>query len=171
MSPLSSHWTAYAELLTNSLIANEKKRIYDRQIELVSRNAALGKPIYGYSFKGTQITPYNRAALARAKVRLSPIHFTLADDANELFIEDKKLQSDAQTIKQALTVPLTKCTSKQDFRDVLPDFFLKYCHSEIYSLPRTREVGFNLQDSPMLYKQYQKALDIAYYYLGNDLLF
>ena len=165
-----SKMLALAYPLATALLKDERIRLNDIQIELIKENYQLGNPKLGYTHAGKTWSLYTPSVLRQLGVSLKPIHPQLKQDAEELHQLYLKIDDDWAKIHQSLTVVLGCCETRQEVRDVLPDNLSSLVEG-VNKLPRTNEPGYLIQDNKILYQQYQKAIDVAYYYTANKLIF
>lgn len=102
--------------------------------------------------------------------KLSLIHPDLADDAGIVALMRRNLEKDRQKLRQSLSVVLSRCQSKQDVRDALPDV-LGLEVDFVRGLKRTRQPEDLLQGEPMLQAQFHTVLDIVNKYAASKLVF
>ena len=165
-----SKMLALAYPLATALLRDEHIRLDNIKIDLIKRNHQLGNENLGYIHAGKTWSLFTPSALRQLGVTLKPIHLQLKPDAEELHQLYLKINDDWAKIHQSLTVVLGCCETRQEVRDVLPDN-LSNLVAGVNKLPRTNEPGYLIQNNPILYKQYQKAIDVAYYYTANKLIF
>lgn len=158
----------YLETLIASIMGPEHKRHEKISAQLVVENTSLGGHPYGFYYMGQRFS--NHAARHVIAESLQPIRQELIPQAHALYTQMKQARSDEQKLRQALSVVLPKCRSKQDVRDVLPEVFIREV-SDFRNLNRLRPEGFLLEEFPMLKSQYEKAVDIAKYYTFNKLIY
>ena len=102
--------------------------------------------------------------------QISPIHFSLFDDAEFCRQCRDDLKRDIKKLRQSLTVVLPRCRDKQDLRDAFPEVLIRYI-PELQSLARSREEGHLLESTPVLHRQFEQAVKIALAYTANQLIY
>jgi len=158
----------HVESLLSLLTQYEKKRIRENVDKLIDANQALTGNNLGFYYAGERF--YDSRAPYLAGNSFPDIHPSLERQAEILFEDKQKLEQDSHKIKQSLTVVFRKCRSQQDVRDVLPDTVVNAL-SLFRGMKRTRPEGFILEDGSYLKKQYERAMQIAEYYIINRLIY
>lgn len=154
--------------LVESVMNVEARRHHHLILQLINENHALGGHKNGFFFLGMRYANLQSRYVASENLRyLVP---SLSEGAHSLHSEILQARSDETKLRQSLSVVLPRCKSNQDVRDVLPEVFIREV-SQLKNLKRTRPEGFLLEDHPMLYSQYAKAVDIAKYYTANKILY
>ena len=107
--------------------------------------------------------------------RYSPIQFQLYDEMDKQHAESQALSKDWQLIKQTLGSVLTYAKEPQDFRDLMPDSFIKmftskYQSSTFFHKPRAREIQEILPNSFLLKNYTEKIIPLIEYYIAMRLV-
>ena len=145
--------------VVDALMCSQKDTLDATLQSLLDRNAANGFSEYCYMHGGKFFSLYSMKALKGFEI--GPIHPSLTDEAESLFLAREQLERDTKQIRQGLSTIANKCRSKQDIRDVLPEILAQIV-PDFQSMPRLREEGFLLQDNPLLQAQYERTMDLAY---------
>ena len=107
--------------------------------------------------------------------KYSPIQFQLYDEMDKQHAENQALSKDWQLIKQTLGSVLTYAKESQDFRDLMPDSFIKmftskYQSSTFFHKPRAREIQEILPNSFLLKNYTEKIIPLIEYYIAMRLV-
>lgn len=147
-----------------------KERVRQRATleALVSANHAAGGNPYGYYFQGKRFSLLATRFLVGQPINI--VEPSLRQQAEDFDLAATKLEHDAQKLMNGLTVVLSRCSSFQDVRDVLPEPLVQI-FPQLSCLPRIQDEGWVLLERPVLRTQYEKTIAIALYYQVNNLIF
>lgn len=154
--------------LIRGLMEKEISRLHKIMTQLVVENHVLGGHKYGFYYFGVLYSPYERRYTASQS--LKAIHQSLTHQAHALYTASLKRQSDEQKLRQTLSVLLSRCNTRQDVRDALPEILGKLVN-DLRTLPRSRPEGFVLNKTPHLREQYNTALEIVNFYTFNKMVY
>jgi hypothetical protein len=146
----------------------EHKRFQGIANDLVKKNHRLGNGEFGFYFMGKRYTTHHADFLVG--MTLPNIHPELIEDVRFLIADIEKAERDTKKLSQSLSVVLPKCSTNQEVRDTLPEVFIRDV-PVLRSLERKHPEGFILEKFPMLKRQYDKAVEIAEYYMASKLVY
>lgn len=155
--------SARLQAIVNAMLGPEVGRQRKALEELIQRNARQGGAVEGFSYKGAMYV------LGR-KAEVLPLSQDLHDAMELYLLEHDKVSTDAAAMVQGFSPAIVRCESEQDIRDVLPEFLVPL-DDALKALRRTREPGFNVLEAPFKLAQFQRAEEIAGYYLANKVLY
>lgn len=150
------------------LFKDESDRLAEELKALVVENHRLGGTEHVFIHRGeilSHLKPVETRAMPKDLV--VPALMDRAD--NWIRLRDK-LEDDTNRLRQALTVVLPRCRSKQDVRDVLPETLVAMV-PEFRGIARQGAEGFLLDEHPRLKSQYGRVAGIVDYYIANRLLY
>lgn len=156
------------EPIIRSLMGKEISRLEDWTAQLVVENQALGGHPYGFFYYGIIFSHYERRHTASEG--LKAIDSSLTPQAHALHTATQKRRSDEQKLRQTLSVLLSRCRTRQDARDSLPEILAKSIN-ELKTLPRERPEGFIIAKSTYHINQFNVAMDIVNYYTFNKMVY
>ncbi|RRY03842.1 hypothetical protein [Brucella anthropi] len=150
------------------LFEKEEQQLVRRELEMVSKNAALGGSPDGFRHLGMIYS--HLSGRARTMGQYKSLHPSLVPEMGTISTERKVLDADRAKTTQALSLVLKDAKSFQDMRDALPNC-LKDIVPELRDYERTRPEAFTLADNPRSYNQYNKLKDKIDYYAAARLLY
>lgn len=154
--------------LLKALFEKEGKFLAKRQLDMVSRNTALGGTPDGFKHLGAIYSHLEGHARSRGKFEL--IHKSLSAEMDSLLSEVKSLAFEKDRSSQALALVLRDCRDWQEVRDALPNSLRIYV-PECVHMERTKEEAFTLLDNPRAYEQYMRLRDKLNFYAAAQLLY
>lgn len=157
--------SARLQEVVNILVDPEATRLREQLQHLVVRNVGMGGTPDGFIHEGI----LHRAAVSSMPMGLAPLHPALHEEMGLWLMLNTKLSTDTAGIVQGMSPAVTRCDTDQDVRDVLPEFMVSVSET-LKELPRTREPAFNIQDVPFKLAQFEKAEELAGYYMANRIL-
>lgn len=155
-------------LIMFKLFEAEEKHLQDRELDMVSRNIALGGTPDGFRHMGKIYS--HLTGRSRVMGQYGPLKPALVREMSSISTDRIVLDADKDRIKQALNLVLKDTVTLQDMRDALPNC-LKDVVPELKDLERTRSEAFTLADNPRAYNQYNKIKDKIDYYAAARLLY
>ena len=154
--------------VVDALLDDESTRLKGVLHDLLIRNHALGGTQDAFVHGGEVFHLIPRRFLRNVEIK--SVHPSLADEAEDLRQKRSNVERDKRRLRQALSVVIPKCRTKQEVRDVLPETLVTSI-PDFKGMEREREEGFILNDHPRLKAQYQKAVELALYYQANQLIY
>lgn len=155
------------QTVVNALLGPEALRLRKTLEHIINRNAALGGTADIFTYQGAV---YRSTSGVMFHDEIRPLHETLHDELDIYLMLHQKLSDDAAAIVQGMSPAITRCTSLEDIRDVLPEFLVSL-DDEMKAMMRGREPGFLVADVPFKFEQFQKAEELAGYYAANRILY
>lgn len=128
-----------------------------------------------FTRNGIEYYPDTAAPQIAINAKMAPIQFQLYDEMDKQHAESQALSKDWQLIKQTLGSVLTYAKEPQDFRDLMPDSFIKmftskYQSSSFFHKPRAREIQEILPNSFLLKNYTEKIIPLIEYYIAMRLV-
>lgn len=160
--------TATIGQLTLTLQEAEKRRLDKMTDRLVEKNlemspgAVMGFIHCGLTYRHTQAAP--------GQLKYRVLHDDLTFDMDEVVAARKDLDRRLQNIKQALMPIARLAVEPQDLRDGLPECLVRML-PDIANMPRTREVGWMLEEGSRAHTNLKEAMDDIDYFAAARLLF
>lgn len=152
----------------DSLLQVEDEDLKQKIQELIDENSLLGGHYKGFYYSGDVFSPYAKKLLRGSRIK--EIDPTLEERAEYCRARRNRLAEDRKKLQQLLTIIFSKCKTKQDVRDVLPEVIANKVDA-FKGMPRQNNEGFILADNPMLMNQYCAAVDQALEYLVEKLIY
>jgi hypothetical protein len=107
---------------------------------------------------------------ARSRGNYSRLDPSLCDEMDAIVKERETVIRDKDRVKQALSMVLRDCYSRQDMRDALPNGLAAIIPA-CQGLERQRPEAFTLADNERSYKQYMNLREKIEFYVASRLLY
>ena len=158
----------FVQALVESLLKAERDRLNEVLGQILKLDQRAGNQGQAFLYGGRI---FSLVPLAEArKTPIKPISRGLYGEVDYYLSEERALNRTAQRLRQGLSVVTTKCQTKEDFRNALPDILVREIDT-LRNIPRTKPEGFMLDGNPRLHEQFKATVDLALSYAARRMLY
>jgi hypothetical protein len=154
--------------LLEDLFSHETKSLSDLLQKIVIENQSLGGTMNVFLFESlhySHLPPH----LVKDVRGVRELHRDLHPKMQRYLLRLSKITRDKRFVTNAFSPLTQKCHSLQDMRDALPEVLISRVPT-FSNLDRMRDEGWVIEDNPLLFKQFQEAVDIVLTYQANRLI-
>jgi len=166
--PQTTALMALLQPMVEALMTTEADRLKGQLQTLLKQNVEQGGSKDAYTHRGEVYSLLPRVYLRGTTIL--PITPSLVPQAEDYRLSLQAVERDTRRIRQALSVVVPRCSSKQEIRDVLPESLAAQI-PDFRGMERHHTEGFVLKDMPDHLEQFQEAMNLAISYQANQLIF